>query len=124
MGPLSALEAFLWPETVWPEPHNALWDSLSIDYESVAIGGAAASHTAAIPRRRWRPRLDDLQSFVDDYQAERPVGDELRRASLAYAVYRLAYTARCEHAIAVSRVRLPVTDVRSVLPRFAAELLA
>jgi hypothetical protein len=103
------------------------WDSISIDYESVAVGGAAATHTAALHRPRpWRPEVTEALAFVADYEAARgPLGDELRRATLARIVYTVAYTARCEHALAVARGATSfVTGARSVLRDFASELLA
>ena len=176
---LPALEAYQWPQAVWPEPHNALfdfeatregaedideiairagehmragpivlghqdfsvkhfrfaaggritmlydWDSLSIDYESVALGGAAATHTAAIHTRIYHPSVADTLAFVDDYEAERgELPDDVRRAALAYAVYMVAYTARCEHALGVARGTRRVTAARAALPGFAAALLA
>jgi hypothetical protein len=179
LGPLPELEAHQWPEGVWPEPHNALfdfeasrsgaeeideiarraaermhagpivlahqdwsvkhfrfaangrittvydWDSLSIDYESVALGGAAATHTAAIHSRVFRPSVEDALGFMADYEAERGgMDDALRRASLACAVYHVAYAARCEHALAASGRRRLVTEARAALPDFASELLA
>ena len=103
------------------------WDSISIDYESVGIGDAAATHTAALQRPRvWRPEVADALAFVDDYEAARgQFGEDLRRATLARIVYSVAYTARCEHALAVARGATGfVTGARSVLGDFADELLA
>ena len=47
----------------------------------------------------------------------------MRRAGLAAAVYAVAYTARCEHALVVPGTRRLVTEARAALPRFASEFL-
>jgi hypothetical protein len=47
----------------------------------------------------------------------------MRRAGLAAAVYVVAYTARCEHALVVSGTRRLVTEARPAPPRFASEFL-
>jgi hypothetical protein len=101
------------------------WDSLSIDYESVALGGAAATHTAALHARVYQPSVEDTLAFVNAYEAERgglPL--EVRRAALAYSVYIVAYTARCEHALSVVGGSRRATAARAALPSFASALLA
>jgi Ser/Thr protein kinase RdoA (MazF antagonist) len=100
------------------------WDSVSIDYESVTIGGAAATHTAALHARTFEPSIEDTLAFVADYeQARGGLPAEVREAALAYAVYAVAYTARCEHALSVTRGSRLRTAARSALGNFAAALL-
>lgn len=100
------------------------WDSLSVDRESVALGGAAATHTAALHARTFVPSVDDTRAFVGAYEAERGgLPEEIRRAALAYAVYIVAYTARCEHALSVVRGSRRLTAARAALASFASELL-
>ena len=82
------------------------WDSLFRDYESVALGAAAATHTAAIHARVLRPTVEDALAFAADYEGARGGLDaNMRRAGLAAAVYAVAYTARCEHALVASGTR-------------------
>lgn len=100
------------------------WDSLSVDHESVALGGAAAAHTAALHARTFEPSVETTLAFVDAYEdAGGGLPVEVRRAALAYAVYIVAYTARCEHALGVARGSRRLTAARAVLPSFASELL-
>ena len=100
------------------------WYSLSVDKESVAVGGAAATHTAEFSRP-WLPRVADAVAFVDDYERARPrpfdAGE--RSAVRARIAYNVAYTARCEHALAARGFTTLVTRAREALPEFAAELL-
>jgi hypothetical protein len=49
----------------------------------------------------------------------RPLALETRRAAEAHAVYTVAYTSRCEHALGSE----PVTGARSVLRDFAERFL-
>jgi hypothetical protein len=97
------------------------WDSLSVDYESIAVGGAAATHTAEF-ERPWVPRIEDALAFLEDYEStrERPFSADERRAVHARIAYLLAYTARCEHALGG---RSEATSVTAVLPEFARTFL-
>ncbi len=80
---------------------------------------AAATHP-----RVFRPTVEDALAFVADYEAARGGLDaNMRRAGLAAAVYAVAYTARCQHALVVSGTRRLVTEARAALPRFASEFL-
>ncbi|MFL5930641.1 MAG: phosphotransferase [Gaiellaceae bacterium] len=100
------------------------WDSLSVDHESVALGGAAATHTAALHVRIFELSVETTLAFVDAYEDGRGgLPAEVRRAALAYAVYIVAYTARCEHALSVARGSRRLTAARAALPSFASELL-
>jgi Ser/Thr protein kinase RdoA (MazF antagonist) len=100
------------------------WDSLSVEHESVAVGGAAATHTAEFSHP-WLPRLEDALAFVEDYERARawPFTDAEREAVRARIAYNVAYTARCEHALAACGHTTFVTRAREALPEFAAELL-
>jgi hypothetical protein len=96
------------------------WDSLSYDNESIALGGAAATHTyPAGDVRDWTPNVDDAVAFLDAYEDARHLSPETRRAAEAHAVYTVAYGTRCEHAITSE----PSTRARTVLRDFAARFL-
>jgi hypothetical protein len=85
---------------------------------------AAATHTAAIHARVFRPTVEDALAFIADYEGARGGLDaNMRRAGLAAAVYAVAYTARCEHALVASGTRRLITEARAALPRFASEFL-
>ena len=47
------------------------------------------------------PSPEELWSFIEEYEAARghPLSDEERSATVAVALYVMAYVARCEHAI-------------------------
>lgn len=80
------------------------WDSLGWVSEATAVGQAAAT---------WRstgeaddpvaPGPDEVGGYLDAYEAGAPrrfSGDE-RRIVMAAALWVIAYTARCEHALEV-----------------------
>lgn len=99
------------------------WDSVSQDNESIAVGAAAAMHTYPSGYvNGWTSSVDDAGAFLDAYEAVRPLG-AARRAAEAHAVYAIAYTSRCEHALDLSRDFDPVTHARGVLREFAERLL-
>lgn len=82
------------------------WDNVSITSELSAVVGAAAFH-----QQDWRvgpggaehfyPDPDWTLGFVDSYAAARgrPWAKDEREALGPELVYRLAYQARCEHAL-------------------------
>lgn len=78
------------------------WDSVRPEREVVVVGTAVATFTAT-----WRfgvpnpPRPEETWAFVEEYEAARQSGfsGEERAAIAAAAVYVMAYTARCEHAL-------------------------
>lgn len=78
------------------------WDSLSMDFEAVFVGGAAASftYTEHLPVRVW-PSLAEAQAFLEEYERARrkPFTRAERDAACAAAVYSRAYSARCTHAV-------------------------
>lgn len=102
------------------------WDSLRLEPEPQLVAGAAVHfpYTEAFPVPRVAS-LDELRAFVEEYEHERPTpfAREERSAVWAYAVYALAYTARCEHARDPSGSR-PADSYRDALARFGEELLA
>lgn len=76
------------------------WDSLSSTREVVAVGQAAATWSA-LDGSQIAPDAQEVAAFVREYEAARGAtfSDEERAAVGAAALYVLAYTARCEHAI-------------------------
>jgi hypothetical protein len=81
------------------------WDSVALVPESTAVGQAAATWSVtADPGGTEFPTLPDIVGFISDY--EKAAGDGLDdvqwRAAGAAAAYTLAYTARCEHALAMT----------------------
>jgi Ser/Thr protein kinase RdoA (MazF antagonist) len=96
------------------------WDSLSYDNESIALGGAAATHTyPAGETTGWAPSLEETVAFLDAYADARPLSPETRRAAEAHAVYTVAYGTRCEHALTSEAS----TRARTVLSDFAERFL-
>ena len=113
------------PEEIFSEVTAVYdWDSLDVDYESMSVGGAAKAHTAEFSRP-WRPSIRDALAFVDEYERARaaPFTEEERAAVHARIAYSVAYTARCEHALAAGGSPTFVTRAREALPEFARELL-
>jgi len=93
------------------------WDSLRLDSVASFAGWAAATHTAALDVLScWRPEVAEAAAFLADFGCESP-------PARAAAVYAVAYTARCEHALERAGATRFVTAARSALPGFAAELL-
>jgi hypothetical protein len=89
---------------IGPDGLCAVFDLESLQYgpESSALGVAAATWRA-VGEAREDPAPDaaEIRSYIDRYQAARgrPLTDDQRRNARATAVYCLAYTARCEHAL-------------------------
>jgi hypothetical protein len=85
------------------------WDSLNTDYETVFVGGSAASftYTEELPVDVWPTEVEAV-AFIDDYERARetPFTPEERRAVRAAAVYSRAYSARCTHAVAKDATRM------------------
>ena len=79
------------------------WDSLRLDKEAIIVGTAAATFPAtwSLEVASRAPSPDELWSFLEEYGAARghPLSSEERGATAAAALYVMAYTARCEHAI-------------------------
>jgi hypothetical protein len=78
------------------------WDSLGTDYETTYVGVAAASftYTEHLSVEVW-PSVEEARTFLDEYEwaRGRPFTREERHAAQAAAVYALAYSARCTHAV-------------------------
>jgi len=78
------------------------WDSLTVAAESVIVGQAAATwRSFGEPTRRLAPDVREVHRYIAAYQQASGYafeGSQLRSA-LAAALWVLAYTARCEHAL-------------------------
>jgi hypothetical protein len=86
------------------------WDSLAGVTEATAIGQAAMTWSVtADPGGTAFPDRDSVLGYVSDYEEARgtPLSTGQRRAAQAAAVYVLAYTARCEHSLAVRGLARP-----------------
>ena len=78
------------------------WESLQRCPESTAVGIAAATWRAlGVAGDPLAPAAPEIERYVQQYQLARgrPFTTTQRRSALAAAVYTLAYTARCEHAL-------------------------
>ncbi len=78
------------------------WESLQHCPESTAVGIAAATWRAlGVTGEPLAPAAPEIERYVEQYQLARgrPFTTTQRRSALAAAVYTLAYTARCEHAL-------------------------
>ena len=83
------------------------WDSLALVKEATALGQAAMTWSVtADPGGTEFPDLDSVLGYMADYEQTRNRGfnAEQLRAARAAAVYVLAYTARCEHSLALQGV--------------------
>ena len=81
------------------------WDSVALGRESTAVGQAAATWSVTSePGGSLFPSAAVVAAFIDDYEkaAGHALGEAQLRAAGAAAVWTLAYTARCEHALAAS----------------------
>jgi hypothetical protein len=96
------------------------WDSLAEVTESVAVGQAAATwRSTGESSDPIAPDPDEVQAYLSAYEvaAGNPFTAEQRQAGLAAALWVLAYTARCEHALealtgkTVERARARLADV-------------
>jgi hypothetical protein len=90
-------------------------DSMSIDFEPVFVGNAAAHFTYDVEPL---PTVDEAFQFIADYERARPspFTREEQATTWAAAVYARAYTARCRHALGGDTATLQ-------LPEYAAALL-
>lgn len=78
------------------------WDALAFVSEAVAVGQASVSWAARGEIGDViAPSVDDAVRFVAAYERARgrPLDDHVRAAMGASALWMLAYTARCEHAL-------------------------
>ena len=78
------------------------WDSLAEATESIAVGQAAATwRSTGEPGDPIAPGPDEVQAYLSAYgvAAGHSFTGEQRKAGMAAALWVLAYTARCEHAL-------------------------
>ena len=78
------------------------WESLQHCPESTAVGIAAATwRSVGAPGEPLAPSDPEIRQYVEQYELARghPFTSEDRNSAYAAAVYALAYTARCEHAL-------------------------
>ena len=78
------------------------WDSLLFEPESVGLGIAAATWSAlGVTNEPTAPSAPEVRRYISAYERARgvPLTVEQRDAARARALYGLAYTARCEHAL-------------------------
>lgn len=78
------------------------WESLHHAPESLCVGVAAATWTALGEQGEpLAPTTSEIRQYVDTYGRLRdePFSVGQRRSALAAAIFSLAYTARCEHAL-------------------------
>jgi hypothetical protein len=103
------------------------WDSLALVHESAALGQAAMTWSVtADPGGTGFPTLDSVLAYMDDYEQERGrrLDSVQRRAARGSAVWVLAYTARCEHSLAVRGMARPdQSTARERLAEVGVELL-
>lgn len=103
------------------------WDSLALVKESTAVGQAAMTWSVtADPGGTSFPERGSVLGYIEDYECARggALGSGPRRAARAAAVWVLAYTARCEHSLAVRGLARPDQDTaRARLAEVGEELL-
>ena len=86
------------------------WDSLRPEKEIMVVGHGASHFSATwhsgVPNP---PSPEETWLFVEEYEAARgkPFSEQERRATAAAAIYGVAYTARCEHALDQAGKDLP-----------------
>jgi aminoglycoside phosphotransferase (APT) family kinase protein len=83
------------------------WDSLALVNEGTALGQAAMTWSVtADPGGTEFPELTSVLEYMADYEQARKriLSPGQQHAARAAAVYVLAYTARCEHSLAVQGV--------------------
>jgi Phosphotransferase enzyme family len=85
-------------------------DSLRLEKEIMVVGHGASHFSATwhldVPNP---PSLEETWLFVEDYEAARgrPFSEQECKAIAAAAIYGIAYTARCEHAVDQEAKYLP-----------------
>jgi hypothetical protein len=77
------------------------WDSLATMRESIAVGQAAATWRALAEPGETAPTVEEIVAYTRAYEEARGRAfDQVERDAIgAAALFTLAYTARCEHAI-------------------------
>ena len=97
------------------------WDSLGSGLEPAFVGSSAHSFTAdfRIENLSWVPTLEETLAFIADYEAARgaPFSADERRTAVAALVATMAYSARCEHADALTHTgTAPVQPAPQCVP--------
>jgi sugar/nucleoside kinase (ribokinase family) len=80
------------------------WDSVAAVPETTAVGQAAATWCVTSQPDGWEfPTLDEVTAFVEEYEAAAGhcFSPAQWRATGGAVAWVLAYTARCEHSLAV-----------------------
>ncbi len=78
------------------------WESIQAGPESAALGVAAATWQAlGQANEPMAPSASEIARYIELYEEARSavLSEHQRRSACAAAVYALAYTARCEHAL-------------------------
>jgi hypothetical protein len=82
------------------------WDSLGSGLEPAFVGSSAHCFTAdyRIENLSWVPTLEETLAFIADYEAARgaPFSADEHRTAISALVATMAYSARCEHADALT----------------------
>jgi hypothetical protein len=82
------------------------WDSLGMEREPVLVGLVARGFSVdwRSPCVRRLPCVEEALGFIGDYEAARskPFSREEHRLARAALVWRMAYSARCEHSDALT----------------------
>lgn len=97
------------------------WDSLGSGLEPAFVGSSAHCFTAdyRIENLSWVPTLEETLAFIADYEAARgaPFSADERRTAVAALVATMAYSARCEHADALTHTgTAPVQPAPQCVP--------
>jgi hypothetical protein len=80
------------------------WDSVALVPETTAVGQAAATWCVTAEPDGWEfPLSDEIVAYVEEFEAAagRRFSPAQWRAAGGAAAWVLAYTARCEHSLAV-----------------------
>jgi hypothetical protein len=90
------------------------WDSLALVTESQAVGLAAATWCKTGEPEDATPSAADVDAYIGAFEAARKTvfTAEQRRATRAFAVWNMAYTARCEHSLDPHEVTWTTTRAR------------
>lgn len=78
------------------------WESLQCGPESTAVGVAAATwQSRGLPKEPPAPSATEIENYIQLYEGGRgrKFSADERRSARSAAVFTLAYTARCEHAL-------------------------
>jgi hypothetical protein len=97
------------------------WDSLAYEKEPIIVGHASGyfTYTEIFGEPRL-PTDDEARAFVAEYEAARgrPFTVEEHLTLKAAKIYRIAYAARCEHALNPNEPVYPEGSCRSFLAQY------